>query len=251
MEISIFLCFFSSIIYSFALALSSPRKEGKKPSWKRKTSDAFFSCIQSLIHKKRREKEKGKSALEIIKSGIEKFGKNCHLPRLSIITTTNMCIWIFSYMLDDSPMLSTQTLVLLLGDGEKKASKRKRKKRKKWKFFYRNASFFWGDDGAGEFFTARLCAPPFISWGRFTFNIWITQRVVVERENEIKGDIFEIYIKRSFEFGAVLEEEKKKINWLWKLYRETVLMEMFKGASTRSVSHNIPIFKHSKMNSFF
>jgi hypothetical protein len=29
----------------------------------------------------------------------------------------------------------------------------------------------------------------------------------VERENEIKGDIFEIYIKRSFEFGAVLREE--------------------------------------------
>lgn len=32
--------------------------------------------------------------------------KNCHLPRLSIITTTNMCIWMdFSYMLP--PLLSS------------------------------------------------------------------------------------------------------------------------------------------------
>jgi hypothetical protein len=48
-----------------------------------------------------------------IKNGIEKFGKNCHLPRLSIITTTNMCIWIFSYMLDGFLLCFSERLLLL------------------------------------------------------------------------------------------------------------------------------------------
>lgn len=108
----------SRIIYSFGLALSPQHLEQEKR--------ATFFCIQSLIHKKKERKE------EKMRKRKKRFGnnkktelrnseKNCHLPRLSIITTTNMCIWIFFlYARWFSYAFALNSL--LLGDGEKKAA---------------------------------------------------------------------------------------------------------------------------------
>jgi hypothetical protein len=96
-----FFMFFATtrIIYSFGLAplsllpsterrfffvysiFNPPKKEGKKTRKRESERKRRFGNNMEKEEKKR--------------NGIEKFGKNCHLPRLSIITTTNMCIWIF------------------------------------------------------------------------------------------------------------------------------------------------------------
>lgn len=112
------------------------------------------------------------------------------VPRLSIITTTNMCIWIFSYMLDGFSYASPPTRTLCccrfyFSPSRRSGKRKKRKKRKKWKIFYRNVFFFRVETMVRVDFFPQLdyvFSPSDISWGRFTFNIWITQRVVVERE---------------------------------------------------------------------
>jgi hypothetical protein len=81
--------------------------------------------------------------------------------------------------------LSTDSNSLLLpfflAISEKQQEKKGRSV-KNGKIFYRNVFFFSVETMVRVeiFSSARLCVL-LISWGRFTFNIWITQRVVVER----------------------------------------------------------------------
>lgn len=109
--ISIFLC---SLRAKIQLWLSI-----KSQSIGNKKNERRFFFVYSIFNPQKR-REKG--ALEIIKKGIEKFGKNCHLPRLSIITTTNMCIWIF-FLYARWFFYAFALNSLLLGDGEKKAAR--------------------------------------------------------------------------------------------------------------------------------
>jgi hypothetical protein len=92
-----------------------------KSRGRNKKNERRFFFVYSIFNPPKKKNKRKKRFGNNKKNGIGKFGKNCHLPRLSIITTTNMCIWIFSYMLDG--FLLYAELSMLLSDGKKKQQK--------------------------------------------------------------------------------------------------------------------------------
>lgn len=104
--------------------------------------------------------------------------------------------------------------LLLLGDGEKEKKESKRKKGrsvKNGKFSIEMLFVFFGETMVRVDFSLLdyVSPPPQHLMGALYVQYMDHTEGSSRRENEIKGDIFEIYIKRSFEFGAVLGEEKK------------------------------------------
>lgn len=179
----------SRIIYSFGLALSPQHLEQEKR--------ATFFCIQSLIHKKKERKE------EKMRKRKKRFGNNkktelrnsekiaiCHAFQS---LQQQICVYgFFSYMLDGSPMLLHWTLCSSEMARKKQQHK---KKRKKWKNLYRNVGWL-GEislHASRAFSDYVLSLHRHISWGRFAFNIWITRRVVVEREWNERRYIWDIH----------------------------------------------------------
>lgn len=142
--------------------------------------ESYFRARDLHFHTYRAEKEfsqipkniknKKKKTFEFYrnKKEIEKIGKIAISPRLhSIITTTNMCIWFFSYMLRyDFAML----LLLLPSSSGTKSKKKSLEKHKKWKNLYRDFLLFFSrsslaiphDSFLPLWFIVRLCfIPPF------------------------------------------------------------------------------------------
>lgn len=189
LEISIF---YARLPHNIQLWLSA-----KSPTFRaRKTSDILLYSIfnpQKKKNGKKKKWEKGKSALEIIKKRNWEIRKKIAICHAFQSLQQQICVYgFFSYMLDGSPMLLHWTLCSSEMARKKQQHK---KKRKKWKNLYRNVGWL-GEislHASRAFSDYVLSLHRHISWGRFAFNIWITRRVVVEREWNERRYIWDIH----------------------------------------------------------
>lgn len=140
-----------------------------------KKNTILSPCIQSLIRrreKNRTEEKKEKGALEIIKKAKLRNSEKIAICHAFQSLQQQICVYgFFSYMLDGSPMLNSRCSSVRIRRGAKKCSRARRSVKNGKKFISKMfGGWLWVTVLTQSLFRLYVGS---ISWGRFTFNIWI------------------------------------------------------------------------------